>query len=100
MTTLKSIGLGILLALMALPLQAHDYVGNGIHVDHHWAMPTPPGKPINSAAYMTVKNHRNADIRLIGVTSPISTDVSVHRTQMKKGMMSMRALPEGVVIEA
>lgn len=100
MMTFKSISYGILLSLCALPLQAHEYVKNGIHVDHPWAMPNPPVKPINSAAYLTVKNHRDGDIRLIDVTSPISKDVSIHRSQMENGMMRMRVLPEGVVIEA
>jgi len=100
MKTLKCITFGILLAVCAIPLQAHEYSGNGIHVDHPWAMPTPPVQPINSAAYLTVKNQRDVDIRLIGVTSPISKNVSIHQTRMENGMMRMEALPDGLVIRA
>ena len=103
MTLMKSIGLSILLALFALfahPLQAHKFEANGIEVDHPWARPTPPVQPINSAVYLTVYNRRDTDIHLIGASTSISEHVSLHRSQTENGMMTMRPLPDGLVVEA
>ena len=100
MTTIKRIALTTLLSIMALPLLAHEYSASGIQIAHPWARPTPPVEPINSAVYLTIENHRAKDLRLVGASTPVSEDVSIHRTQVENGMMQMKALPEGVVIKA
>ena len=100
MPFIRSIGLSVLLALFVHPLQAHEFEANGIEVDHPWARPTPPVRPINSAVYLTLNNRRDTNIHLTGASTPISEDVSLHRSQTENGMMTMRALPDGLVVEA
>jgi hypothetical protein len=51
-----------------------------------------PGAP-TAAVYLTVHNIGGAADRLLGASSPLAARVELHRSQMKDGVASMRALP-------
>jgi copper(I)-binding protein len=68
-----------------------------IRVTGAWSRPVPVGLP-TGAVYLTVANHgRDAD-RLIGAETPVAARMTLHRTTMAKGMMSMAPVPGGAEI--
>jgi len=59
---------------------------------------TIPGTVISSA-YMTIINHSNKPIELIGASSEFSPRVEIHEHSMADGMMRMRQL-NSIIIDA
>lgn len=60
---------------------------------------TLPRAP-TAAGYVTITNTGSSDDRLMAVSSPVAKRVVVHETTQKNGVMSMRSLPDGLVIPA
>ncbi|BES73057.1 copper chaperone PCu(A)C [Marinobacter nanhaiticus D15-8W] len=79
---------------------AQESPHHGIQVDHPWARPTPPVKPINGAAYFTIKNHGDKSVVLEGVSTPVTGMASIHRTREEAGTMRMDAVEGGLEIPA
>ncbi|WP_293370093.1 copper chaperone PCu(A)C [Nevskia sp.] len=50
--------------------------------------------------FMTIANRGATDDRLLSATSPETTSVELHEMSMADGQMTMRALPEGLLIPA
>ncbi len=56
----------------------------------------PPGVD-NTSAYMTIRNTDDADLELIGATSPIAGEVTLHTTMNHDGMLHMQHVMSIVV---
>lgn len=56
--------------------------------------------PSMTAAFMSVTNAGNVDVRLVGATSPAARTVEVHTMVMQDGKMVMRELEGGLEVEA
>jgi len=50
-------------------------------------------------AYLTIRNNSASADRLLGVTSPLAGNISVHTSNMSNGVMTMRSIP-GLKIKA
>lgn len=51
---------------------------------------TPPPGGVNTAAYMTLRNHGTAAARLVGATSPDADTVEIHQSTLQNGIARMR----------
>lgn len=91
----------ILASGLSAIVQAHEYLDGNLFVDHPWARSTPPVTPINAAAYMTIENRGNRDIRLIEITTPITGSASIHESMEQDGLMKMKPTHEnGLLVPA
>ena len=64
-----------------------------------WARATPPAA-MAGAGYLTITNDGAADDRLVAVHTDVATNPQIHEMAMDSGNMTMRELPDGVVIPA
>ncbi len=88
----------IALALIASSALAHDYTTGSLHIGHPWARATPKGATVGGA-YLTVTNNGATPDKLVGVTSPVAKQVSVHEMKAENGIMKMRPVEGGLEIE-
>jgi len=70
-----------------------------IRVTGAWSRPVPAGLP-TAAVYLTVANLGHDPDRLIGAQTPVAARMTLHRTTMVNGMMSMAPVPGGAEIPA
>jgi copper(I)-binding protein len=70
-----------------------------IHVTGAWSRPVPAGLP-TGAVYLTVSNTGHDADRLIGAETPIAAHMTLHRSTMANGMMSMAPVPGGAEVPA
>jgi copper(I)-binding protein len=80
----------VLAAAVIVPAAVGAAPATPIAVVGAWIRPAQVG--MNSAGYMTLVNRGLAD-RLIGASSPVAAQVSVHRSLEIGGVMTMRAIP-------
>ena len=99
------IALALGAALFAPAAFAADH-GHGNHhqsrpiqIDHPWSRPTPPGTPMG-VGYMTITNHSDQAITLVGAETPRAGHVSIHETSMHEGVMRIQPVDGGLVIPA
>ncbi len=78
------------LALIAGGAHAAPTAGR-IEVIDAWSRPATPGLP-TGVAYMTLVNHAATGDRLLSAASPKAARVSLHRSSMSGGVMSMTAV--------
>lgn len=82
----------------ALPALAEDAAKPSIEVTAPWTRATVRGASVG-VGYLTIENKGAVADRLIGVTTDAAGKVELHETQMKDGVMSMRALTGGLDIK-
>jgi len=70
-----------------------------IHVTGAWSRPVPAGLP-TAAVYLTVANTGHDADRLVGAETPVAAHMTLHRSTMANGMMSMAPVPGGAEIPA
>jgi copper(I)-binding protein len=68
-----------------------------IRITGAWSRPVPAGLP-TGAVYLTVNNLGHEADRLIGAQTPVAAHMTLHRTTMVNGMMSMATVPGGAEI--
>ena len=62
-----------------------------------WSRPATVGLP-TGVAYLTLVDHAAAPDRLLGASSPKAGRVSLHRSVMSAGVMSMLAVGDGLAL--
>ena len=67
-----------------------------IEISDAWARATAPGQT-GAAAYLTLVNETDADVRLVGVSSDVGM-AALHRTQIENGIASMSPVEGGINI--
>lgn len=68
-----------------------------VAIDHPYSHPTAaPGVP--GVGFFTLINRGSKPDRLISVKSPVAGSVEIHESQIKDGVMQMRALTQGVAL--
>lgn len=83
----------------ALALFAGQALAGPIDIGHPHSYPTPaPGVP--GVGFFTISNTGKKADRLLSVSSPLAASVEIHRSEIKAGVMQMRAVPEGVLLPA
>lgn len=84
--------LSLVLALVATsPVPAPSVVASD-----GWSRATAPGASV-AAGYLTLVGGPQGD-KLLRVSTPLTPRAELHSMTMAKGVMSMRALPEGLAI--
>ena len=77
---------------------ANDYTVGPLKLEQPWTRATPAGAKI-AGGYLVVTNTGSAPDRLLGGSSEVSGKVEIHEMAVKDGVMTMRGLPDGLVIK-
>ncbi len=88
------------IALMAGCLLAGSALADTVKVDQPWVRATAPGQKV-AAGFMNLT--ADADMTLLGGSSPVSRSLELHFMKMDNGVMEMRqmqeiALPKGKTV--
>ena len=70
-----------------------------LHLSGGFIRATLPRAPVGGG-YLTIVNHGAEDDRLLSVTAPVGEQVQIHEMAHKDGVMTMRALPDGLPVPA
>jgi periplasmic copper chaperone A len=84
--------------LLAAPARAEEVRAGDLVITQAWSRATPGGAKIGSG-YLTIENKGPAADRLIGGSGDITDRIEVHEMTTSNGVMTMRALDKGLVIE-
>ncbi|WP_137388010.1 copper chaperone PCu(A)C [Rhodoligotrophos defluvii] len=76
---------------------SHEYKVGPLVVDQPWSRATAAKV---GAGYVTIRNQGEAADRLVSASAEVATSVEIHAMSMKDGVMTMRALPQGLEIPA
>jgi copper(I)-binding protein len=100
---MKQIIHGLLaLALLATPFTApacaQEVKAGDLVITQAWSRATPGGAKVGGG-YLTIENKGSAPDRLIGGSADAADKVQVHEMAMNNGVMTMRPLDKGLVIE-
>ena len=88
-------GLGVILSASAV---AGEYTAGDLVIDGPWTRATA-AKATVGAGYMTITNNGSEADRLIGGSVPFAGTFEVHEMEMTDGVMKMREIEGGLVIE-
>jgi copper(I)-binding protein len=78
--------------------RAEDVKAGDLVISQAWSRATPNGAKIGSG-YFTIENKGTTADKLIGVSGDISGKIEVHEMSMNNGVMKMRAVDGGLVID-
>ena len=87
-----------LAALLATPVRAEDVKAGDLVITQAWSRATPSGAKV-AGAYVTIENKGGAADKLIGGSGDVAGRVEIHEMAMDNGVMKMRPLDQGLVIE-
>jgi copper(I)-binding protein len=90
--------LSLLFILVAATVHATEYRAGDLVVTNAWSRATPKGATIG-VGYLELANQGKAPDRLLGASSPSAAKVEIHEMSMQGGVMRMRPLVGGLVIE-
>ncbi|MDA9436461.1 copper chaperone PCu(A)C [Bradyrhizobium sp. CCBAU 51627] len=97
--------LSTLLALAALsavviaaPVRADDVKAGDLVISQAWSRATPSGAKV-AGGFLTIENKGAAPDKLVGVSAEIAGKADVHEMTTENGVMKMRPLDKGLVIE-
>src|SRR5579872_6293206 len=92
------LGVAILSLGGAAPLRADDVKVGNLVITQAWSRATPGGAKVGGG-YLTITNQGPTPDRLIGGSSEVAAKVQVHEMSMNNGVMTMRPVEQGLVIE-
>src|SRR5580700_6555967 len=98
LTTARIFVYAALLGCLAAPARAEEVRAGDLVITGAWSRATPGGAKI-AGGYLTIENKGSVADRLIGGAGEIAGKVEVHEMAMKDGVMTMRPLDNGLVIE-
>lgn len=84
--------------VLAAPASADDVKVGDLVISQAWARATPGGAKV-AGGFLTIENKGTAPDKLIGVSADIAGKADVHEMTMDNGVMKMRPLDRGLVIE-
>ncbi len=87
-----------MIASMAVPVLAGDYIVGALRITHPWARATPKGASVGGG-YLAITNTGSTPDRLIGGASDVAEHVELHQMRMDNGVMKMRSLAKGLAIK-
>lgn len=90
--------IALLALLLAAPTRAEEVKAGDLVITQAWSRATPGGAKIGGG-YLTIENKGSAPDRLIGGSADVASSVQVHEMAVNNGVMTMRALDKGLVIE-
>jgi copper(I)-binding protein len=92
------VGLGFLAVLFATPARADEVKAGDLVITQAWSRATPGGAKVGGG-YLTIENKGSAPDRLLGGSADVADKIQVHEMAMNNGVMTMRPLDKGLVIE-
>jgi periplasmic copper chaperone A len=87
-----------LAALAVTPVRAQEVKAGDLSITQAWSRATPGGAKIG-VGYLTIENKGSAPDRLTGASAEVASKVEVHEMAMNNGVMMMRPLDKGLVID-
>jgi periplasmic copper chaperone A len=78
---------------------AKDFKLGALEIINPWSRATPAGAEV-AGGYLLIKNNGAAPDRLVAVSAEIAGRATIHEMAMTDGVMTMRALPDGLAIPA
>ena len=85
-------------ALASTSARAEDVKAGDLVITQAWTRATPNGAKIGGG-YLTIENKGAAADKLVGVSAEIAGKSEVHEMAMDNGVMKMRMLDKGLVID-
>ncbi|WP_439368411.1 copper chaperone PCu(A)C [Bradyrhizobium sp. DASA03120] len=85
-------------AMFAAPVRAEDVKAGDLVISQAWSRATPGGAKV-AGGYLTIENKGTAADRLVSVSAEIAGKAEVHEMAMDNGVMKMRPLDKGLVID-
>ena len=95
----KQLVFGVLLFFITTDAFSHSSTKDGISVTHAWSRAVPV-VGMNGAGYMIISNNSEKAVRLIHAKTEIAGKTSLHETTKEGEMVSMQAIPNGILIPA
>ncbi|TFV75257.1 copper chaperone PCu(A)C [Bradyrhizobium frederickii] len=89
--------IAILLSGSAAAL-AEDVKAGDLVISQAWSRATPGGAKV-AGGYLVIENKGTAPDRLVGVSADIAGKAEIHEMAMDNGVMKMRALDKGLVVD-
>src|SRR3954462_11935774 len=89
----------LMAASFSAPAHAQEVKAGDLVITQAWSRATPNGAKI-AGAYLTIENKGSAPDRLLGGSGDVAGKIEVHEMAMDNGVMKMRPLDKGLVIEA
>ena len=77
---------------------AEEIKAGDLAITEAWSRATPKGAKVG-AGYLTIENKGSTPDRLIGGSADVAGKVEIHEMAMSNGVMKMRPLETGLVIE-
>jgi periplasmic copper chaperone A len=84
--------------LVAAPVRAAEVRVGDLVITQAWSRATPGGAKVGGG-YLTIENRGGTPDRLIGGSADVASKVQVHEMSVNNGVMTMRPLDGGLVIE-
>lgn len=84
--------------VVAAPVRADDVKAGDLVISQAWSRATPGGAKV-AGGFLTIENKGSAPDKLVAVSAEIAGKVEVHEMAMDNGVMKMRPLDKGLVIE-
>ena len=98
-TMLKDVMLAAFaLALAAAPARAEDVKAGDLVISQAWSRATPGGAKV-AGGYLTIENKGTTADKLVSVSADIAGKAEVHEMAIDNGVMKMRPLDKGLVID-
>ncbi len=85
-------------ALTNAPARAEEIKAGDLVITQAWSRATPGGAKVGGG-YLTIENKGSVADRLIGGASEVAEKVQLHEMAVNNGVMTMRPLDQGLVIE-
>ncbi len=92
------LGIAFIAVMFATPARAEEVRAGDLVITQAWSRATPGGAKVGGG-YLTIENRGSAPDRLIGGSADVADKVQVHEMTMNNGVMTMRPLDKGLVIE-
>src|ERR1043166_6303056 len=87
-----------LATLLAAPVRAEEVKAGDLVITQAWSRATPSGAKV-AGGYLTIENKGTSADRLVSGSGDIAGRVEIHEMAMDGGVMTMRPLDKGLVID-
>src|SRR6266542_2759314 len=88
----------LMATLFAAPAGAEEVKAGDLVISQAWSRATPGGAKV-AGGYLTIENKGAAADKLVSVSAEIAGKAEVHEMAMENGVMKMRLLDKGLVID-
>ncbi|WP_369723405.1 copper chaperone PCu(A)C [Bradyrhizobium sp. LLZ17] len=84
--------------VIAAPVRADEVKAGDLVISQAWSRATPSGAKV-AGGYLTIENKGTAPDKLLSVSAEIAGKADLHEMTTENGVMKMRPLDKGLVIE-